>query len=147
MADGPSKGVDPMISASPSLTARLTLALVALLPLAASPLPAAPAKRVAQAPRCGWIVNPTPANWWLVDRDGEWLIGAQGGYQAPGLDNIPDLSEHDWVVTNGASYGYGCACLHADVDRRTKRITRIRDAKQKPLAACRADRRIKRPTG
>ena len=27
-------------------------------------LAAAPAER-----RCGWLHNPTPANWWLVDRD------------------------------------------------------------------------------
>src|SRR5262245_20967552 len=31
--------------------------------------------------RCGWVDNPTPSNWWLVDRDGEWEIGLQGGYQ------------------------------------------------------------------
>ena len=36
--------------------------------------------------RCGWLQNPTPANWWLVDRDGEWILGVQGGYQAPGMD-------------------------------------------------------------
>ena len=27
----------------------------------------------------GWLQNPTPGNWWLVDRDGEWTIGTQGG--------------------------------------------------------------------
>ena len=49
-------------------------ALVAAL-LAAAPAPER---------RCGWLQNPTPANYWLIDRDGEWTIGAQGGYQAPG---------------------------------------------------------------
>lgn len=29
--------------------------------------------------RCGWVDNPTPANWWLTDRDGEWVIGVPGG--------------------------------------------------------------------
>ena len=24
--------------------------------------------------RCGWLSNPTPANYWLSDRDGEWTI-------------------------------------------------------------------------
>ena len=89
--------------------------------------------------RCGWIDNPTPGNWWLVDRDGEWLIGAQGGYQAPGLDEFPDLTERDWTVTGGSSYGYGCACLDAKVDARAKRIARIERIEQKPLRACRAD--------
>ena len=23
--------------------------------------------------RCGWLVNPTPGNWWLTDRDGTWF--------------------------------------------------------------------------
>src|SRR5690349_18304425 len=39
--------------------------------------------------RCGWVDNPTPSNWWLVDRDGEWEIGLQGGYQAKG--DMPDF--------------------------------------------------------
>lgn len=34
--------------------------------------------------RCGWFSNPTPANIWLYDRDGEWTIGVQGGYQVEG---------------------------------------------------------------
>jgi hypothetical protein len=29
--------------------------------------------------RCGWFSNPTPANIWLYDRDGDWTIGVQGG--------------------------------------------------------------------
>jgi hypothetical protein len=105
----------------------------------------APASATTPAARCGWVINPTPANWWLVDRDGEWVMGVQGGYQAPGLDEIPDLSTRQWVVTNGSSYGYGCACMTADVNRRQGRITRIRSLRQKPLALCRADRRLKRP--
>ena len=28
--------------------------------------------------RCGWISNPTPANYWLSDRDGEWTIMGRG---------------------------------------------------------------------
>jgi hypothetical protein len=90
-------------------------------------------------PRCGWIENPTPGNWSLVDRDGEWLIGAQGGYQAPGLDEVPDLTEGEWKVTNGSSYGYGCACLDAKVDVSTRRVERIDHIRQKPLRACSSD--------
>ena len=93
--------------------------------------------------RCGWLHNPTPANWWLVDRDGEWLIGAQGGYQAPGMDNMPDMTTRGWVRTNGY-YGHGCACMTVETDRRTMRITRIRSATPVPLAQCRSDRRLPR---
>ena len=66
--------------------------------------------------RCGWVDNPTPANWWLVDRDGEWTIGVQGGYQADG--DMPDFGSR-WVETNG-HHGYGCACMVATVDAATK---------------------------
>jgi hypothetical protein len=93
--------------------------------------------------RCGWLHNPTPANWSLVDRDGEWLIGAQGGYQAPGMDNMPDMTTRGWVRTNGY-YGRGCACMTVETDRRTMRITRIRSATPVPLAQCRNDRRLPR---
>ena len=40
--------------------------------------------------RCGWLQNPTPANYWLIDRDGEWTLSAQGGYHAPGMDEHPE---------------------------------------------------------
>ena len=41
--------------------------------------------------RCGWFSNPTPGNASLYDRDGEWIIGVQGGYQADG----------DWPAFSG----------------------------------------------
>ena len=93
--------------------------------------------------RCGWLVNPTPANWWLTDRHGEWLIGAQGGYQAPGMDKMPDMTTRGWVRTNG-HYGHGCACLDVSVDRAARRVTRIVRATPVPLRQCRADRRLPR---
>lgn len=120
--------------------------LAVLLPLvgASAPSQAAPKKPPGEL-RCGWIANPTPGNWWLTDSSGEWVIGMQGGYQVPGMDNIPDLSEHDWVVTNGSSYGYGCACLRVTTDPKAKRITAIRSVTQKPLKVCRADRKLPKP--
>ena len=93
--------------------------------------------------RCGWLDNPTPANWWLTDRDGEWLIGAQGGYQAPGMDEMPDMTRRGWVRTNG-HYGYGCACMEVNVDRASRRIARIVSATPLPLRQCRADRALPR---
>lgn len=88
--------------------------------------------------RCGWLHNPTPANWWLVDRDGEWLIGAQGGYQARGMDEMPDMTTAGWVETNG-HYGYGCACMDVTTDARSRRVTRIASAQPLPLRQCRQD--------
>jgi hypothetical protein len=88
--------------------------------------------------RCGWLHNPTPANWWLVDNDGEWLIGAQGGYQAPGMDRMPDMTTLGWVRTNG-NYGHGCACMDVAVDRASRRVTRIEMARPQPLRDCRTD--------
>ena len=93
--------------------------------------------------RCGWLHNPTPANWWLADRDGEWLIGAQGGYQAPGMDDMPDMTTGGWVNTNG-NYGYGCACMNVTTDRASRRVTRIESATPLPLRQCRADPRLPR---
>lgn len=94
--------------------------------------------------RCGWLSNPTPANFWLTDRDGEWLLGAQGGYQAPGMDDMPDMTGCGWVRTNG-NYGYGCACMTVRTDRQSRRITRLVSAQPAPLAQCRRDRRLPRP--
>ena len=115
----------------------MSLVLTVLLLAAAAP------QSVPQT-RCGWLVNPTPANWWLVDRDGEWVMGAQGGYQAPGMDDMPDMSTAGWIETNG-HYGHGCACLRVSVDRRTHRITRIYSARPVPIRQCRADRALRRP--
>ena len=110
----------------------LKLLLLAWLISAAAP--AAPGSER----RCGWLHNPTPANWWLVDRDGEWLLGAQGGYQAPGMDNMPDMTSAGWVETNG-HYGHGCACMDVTVDPRTRRVTRLFSARPVPLRQCRTD--------
>lgn len=93
--------------------------------------------------RCGWFSNPTPANMWLEDKDGEWLIGAQGGYQAEG--DTPEFDDDQWVKTN-INYGYGCACLRVTVDRKEMRILKIVSATAKPLSACRNDKALKEPT-
>ena len=79
---------------------RLVPLAVLLLPLLAAS-PAAASER-----RCGWIHNPTPANWWLIDRDGNWGIASQGEERTADMDRIPDLTTRDWVRTNGW-YGYG----------------------------------------
>jgi hypothetical protein len=103
---------------------------------------AAPADAGKRENRCGWIANPTPANWNLFDREGRWSIGEQGGHQAQGLRTVPDMDRSEWVITNVGSYGYGCACMTVDTDARTKRITRVHSTRQKKLAICRADRKL-----
>jgi hypothetical protein len=93
--------------------------------------------------RCGWVINPTPANWWLNDADGEWTIGVQGGYQASGAD-LPDFGKQ-WVVTNGSSYGYGCACMNVTTNKKEMKVSTIKSVKVRPLSACRKDKKLKEP--
>ena len=91
--------------------------------------------------RCGWIHNPTPANWNLIDKDGVWVIGVQGGRQAEGdLPEFPADRNH-WVKTNG-NYGYGCACLKVKVDSKEKAVLAIQSGRVLPLAKCRADKNL-----
>jgi hypothetical protein len=110
------------------------------------PSPAPPARPSAVAEgagferRCGWVDNPTPANWWLIDRDATWEIGVQGGHQADG--DLPAFG-NAWVETNG-HYGYGCACMDVRVDRSTHRILAFRNAKALPLARCKQDQNLPR---
>jgi hypothetical protein len=91
--------------------------------------------------RCGWFSNPTPANASLYDRDGEWIIGVQGGYQAEG--DWPDFSGKQWVETN-VNYGYGCACLRVQVDSSTKKVIIIESARPRPLSACRREKALRK---
>jgi Protein of unknown function (DUF4087) len=106
--------------------------------LMTAPAQAAPEKR------CGWLHNPTPANWWLDDRHDSWTLSAQGGFMAAGFDDLPDMRARGWVDTNG-SYGYGCACLTVETDKRQSRITRVYRAQSLPLAQCRRDRHLPKP--
>ena len=87
--------------------------------------------------RCGWLANPTPANWYLKDGDGTWVISLQGGYQAEGMDNLPS-DEKEYVRTNGY-HGYGCACLNVSTDSNRMRITMIQGGETLPLSTCRED--------
>jgi hypothetical protein len=91
--------------------------------------------------RCGWFSNPTPANASLFDRDGEWIVGVQGGHQAEG--DWPSFSPKQWVETNG-HYGHGCACMRVRVNREEQRVLAIESARPRPLSACRRDRALRR---
>ena len=96
--------------------------------------------------RCGWFANSSPSNAWLQDKDGEWEISVQGGYQAKGKwpeFNIDD--EAEFVHTNGGSYGYGCVCLGVTTDPARKRILQIKLVKIENLTVCRTDKKLKEP--
>ena len=95
--------------------------------------------------RCGWLQNPTPGNYWLDDADGSWTIITQGGGSEPeGMDLIPDLSEGEYVQTNG-SYGYACACMTVTTDDDEGRIVQIFSVRQLRIAKCRNDGNLSQP--
>jgi hypothetical protein len=120
--------------------------LLALLALTAGQ-PAATDASTAQRfeKRCGWFINPTPANVWFDDADGEWTIGVQGGYQIEEDWPWPEFKPRQWVVTNAGDHGYGCACMEMKVDRETRHVLAIRSAQARPLSACRRDKKLKEP--
>lgn len=125
----------------------LAIALAAL--CAAITIPALAAHKASAKPpvenRCGWFVNPSPANAWLIDRDGEWTIAIQGAEQAEG-DWPPPIRASQWVRYGVGSYGHGCACMRVETDREDMRIKRIVSSEGKPLSQCRRDPRLTEPS-
>lgn len=89
--------------------------------------------------RCGWFSNPTPANIWLYDREAEWTIGVQGGYQVPDDWPWPTFKPRQWVVTNAGDHGYGCACLRLRVNKHTHEVVEIKSSRARLLTQCRQD--------
>jgi len=94
--------------------------------------------------RCGWFSNPTPANVWLYDREAEWTIGVQGGYQVPGDWPWPSFKPRQWVITNAGDHGYGCACLKLRVNKQTHQVLEITSSRARPLLQCRQDPALKK---
>jgi len=90
--------------------------------------------------RCGWLANPSPANWWLRDRDGQWDLSVQGQEPVAGLDRLPDMTTMGWLETNGP-HGYGCACLMLDTAA-GHRVVRILSGEPLPTGRCSADRTL-----
>lgn len=118
----------------------LRAAILLCATLSCSAIPASTGT-AADALRCGWFDNPSPANVALRDRDGEWIVGIQGGHQAKG--DWPRFRTSEWVRTGAGSYGYGCACLRVRVDAESHEVKQIFSASARPLAACRKDPALK----
>jgi len=96
--------------------------------------------------RCGWLDNPTTATYSLSDKDREWVIGVQGGYQVEDFE-IPAFKRGQWVSFFGGSYGFGCACLRATVDAETSRVVEIKKSYSRPLATCKKDKALRKWKG
>ena len=47
--------------------------------------------------RCGWYDNPTPANYSLYDRDREWIIGGQSGYQVKDFEALKNALKEEFA--------------------------------------------------
>jgi hypothetical protein len=117
------------------ITAAVFLLGVGLIPLSAA---------IGTQHRCGWLENPTPANWWLKDADGTWILSTQGTAQPIGIELIPDISKRDFVATNGP-YGYTCACVDAEFNADDNRATQIVSVRQETLAKCQKDKKLPKP--
>jgi Protein of unknown function (DUF4087) len=96
--------------------------------------------------RCGWLENPTPGNWWLRDAHGLWIISAQGGPYAEGVDKLPEPAPDSFVATNG-HYGYSCACVSGTFDDHAERMTRVDATRVLPLSVCRIEKALPAPGG
>ncbi len=95
--------------------------------------------------RCGWFENPTPANAWLTDRDGQWIISTQGVEGPEDSGEWPSFADDRWVITNAGSYGYGCACMDVETDKTEHHVLKIKSATSLPLDTCRADKNLIEP--
>ncbi len=94
--------------------------------------------------RCGWFENPTPANAWLTDADGEWVLSLQGQGPVPGLDqHWPDFPEDQWVNVQANGRGFGCACFTGEF--RADKVIEIVASKALPLKQCIEDRDLSFP--
>ena len=93
--------------------------------------------------RCGWFDNPTPGNISLYDRDGEWIIGVQGGHQVEGDWEWPEFTPERWARTN-VNHGYGCVCLEVQADHQTHEILAIGKSHAKELKSCQQDQALKK---
>ena len=91
--------------------------------------------------RCGWFENSSPNNASFTDKDGEWTVSIQGGYEAKG--NWPTFKKTEWVKIGTGNYGYGCACIKVMANKDSQEIIEIIKADSKPLLDCKHDKKLK----
>lgn len=138
-----SSTLDPMAS-SFWQKATVRLGLAAAMTVTSCSLEAKADEQSRPQKRCGWVSNPTPGNWDLVDRDGTWEIGNQGDEGATGgLPEDRPSGRRWWVETRSGGYGYGCMCLNVRVDKAEMRILEIVSGRSLTLQQCRKDKAIK----
>jgi len=109
---------------------RVLIILVSLLPLSA----------IAAEKRCGWLVNPTPGNMWLIDATSEWTISIQGTglFSERSMDKMPSIDDKEFVRTNG-NYGFSCVCLNVKTDKKKSEILEVYSGQQLLLKQCLED--------
>lgn len=89
--------------------------------------------------RNGWFYNFTPGNMTLIDRDGEWIIGVQGGFQAEWQVEVDLTANEDESVLINGPHGYSCVSIDVTLDKKSKHILVIKEAKQLLLKKCLED--------
>lgn len=95
--------------------------------------------------RCGWLENPTPGNYWLTDKDGDWTISTQGKEGPKGMEYLVGFPSKEFINTNN-SYGYGCCYIQSEASKESKEITRIFNFKALPLRVCKKDPSLREKT-
>jgi len=99
----------------------------------------------AKESRCGWLENPSPANYWFTDKDGEWTISIQGDKSAIGMEKLAGFPDNEFIQTN-VGYGYGCACITIDTNFGKREVIKIYKFNPISLQRCKSDKKLKNKT-
>lgn len=91
--------------------------------------------------RCGWFVNPSPANIFLLDADGNWTLSSQGDHFIEKEWDWPNFSEDEWIGKPNA-YGHGCACITAKFDKEKFDVLEISKLWPQALKICLTDKKL-----
>ena len=95
---------------------------------------------------CGWLANLAYQDWWLADADHKWLISEPDGYEAEGIEKMPDITTGEYTATTDTgNYGYTCACVHGSTETDASRFSRIIWVEPKEMAQCESDLNLPPP--
>jgi hypothetical protein len=92
---------------------------------------------------CGWLINPTPMNFWLQDRTGIWTLSSMGSPEVAGFDRI-DTGKGRWLrmAAGSPSAGFGCACITGETEIRSDKsrwFTNIQSMRMLAPSVCNND--------